>query len=305
MNDFKIHTLGCGSAKPSLRHNPSCTVLEHRGTLYMIDCGEGAQKAFQQQRLKFSRLRHIFLTHLHGDHVLGLPGLIATLGLSGIEGKLTIHTFKEGKEILQKIFDFFSNDISLEVDFNIIRPEEKTILETSSLMIKTLPLKHRIPTVGYVFREKEGLRHLNREMCDFHGIPVYRFNDIKAGNDFIKPDGSLIPNRNLTLNPSPPRSYAHISDTIYMPELAENIKSVNLLFHETTYLSDREKDAHDRFHSTAAQAAKIAREAEVGKLLTGHYSSRYNDDSLFLKEAKEIFPNTILNHEGLITEVSR
>ena len=130
MSDFRIHTLGCGSAKPTVKHQPSSTVVEHRGTLYMVDCGEGAQLQFQKQRLKFGRLRHIFLTHLHGDHVLGLPGLVSTLALGGKEGKLTIHTFKEGKEILEQILGFFARELSFELDYDIIRPEEKVILDT-------------------------------------------------------------------------------------------------------------------------------------------------------------------------------
>ncbi|MDE6027123.1 MAG: MBL fold metallo-hydrolase, partial [Muribaculaceae bacterium] len=164
MSTFKIHTLGCGSAKPTLRHQPSSTVVEHRENLFMVDCGEGAQLAFQRQRLRFSRLRHIFLTHLHGDHVLGLPGLVSTLGLGGTGGKLTVHTFAEGKKILQKIFYFFGGDLPFEVDFNVIEPVEGTVLETPSLTVRTVPLQHRVPTVGYIFEEKEKPRHILRDM---------------------------------------------------------------------------------------------------------------------------------------------
>ena len=190
MSDFRIHTLGCGSAKPTVKHQPSSTVVEHRGTLYMVDCGEGAQLQFQKQRLKFGRLRHIFLTHLHGDHVLGLPGLVSTLALGGKEGKLTIHTFKEGKEILEQILGFFARELSFELDYDIIRPEEKVILDTGSLRVRTIPLKHRVPTVGYVFEEAEPLRHIRRDMCDFHGVPVFRMREIKEGADFVKADQS-------------------------------------------------------------------------------------------------------------------
>ena len=303
MNTFEINILGCGSAKPSLKHNPSCTVIDHRGTLYMVDCGEGAQKMFQQQRLKFSRLRHIFLTHLHGDHVLGLPGLIATMGLGGNGGKVTIHTFQEGKEILEKIISFFAPQLSFELEFNVIKPEESVILDTPSLTVRTIPLKHRVADVGFVFEEKPGLRHLRRDVCDYHQVPIFRFNEIKAGADFIKPDGTVIPNEVLTSPAEPARSYAHISDTRYMPDLAEKIGPVDLLFHETTYLDECQAEAKERFHSTAAQAATVARDAGVGTLLTGHYSSRYNDESGFLSEAKSIFPNTILSHEGLTLSI--
>lgn len=299
MSSFTIHTLGCGSAKPSLRHNPACTVVEHRGTLYMIDCGEGAQQAFMRQHLSFSRLRHLFITHLHGDHVFGIPGLIGSLALGGIGGELTIHTFQEGMVQLKQIFDYFCRDTPFKINFNIIKPEEAIILETKSLTVRTIPLDHRIPAVGYVFEEKPKERHINPEMTKFHEVPVSMMKDIKAGKDFIKPDGTIIPNGWLTTEPSPSLSYAHISDTAYMPDLAKKIGPVNLLFHETTYLENLKDQAFDRGHSTAKQAAMVARDAGVQRLLTGHYSSRYTDETLFLEEASEVFPNVILNKEGL------
>lgn len=299
MNDFTIHTLGCGSAKPSLRHLPSCTVVEHRGSLYMIDCGEGTQLQFMKQRLNFSKLRHIFITHLHGDHVLGLPGLVSTLALINIGGELTIHTFEEGAEQLGKMIEYFCRDTPFKLNFNIIKPEEKVIFETKALSVRTIPLNHRLPTVGYVFEEKPKQRHINPAMTSFHQVPVAMMKRIKDGEDFIKPDGTLIPNKMLTTDADPSLSYAHISDTSYMPEIASKIGPVDLLFHETTYLDDREADAKERGHSTARQAAMIARDAGVKRLLTGHYSSRYQDDSLFLKEAQSIFQNVILNKEGL------
>lgn len=304
MSEFSIHTLGCGSAKPTLRHQPSCTVVDHHDTLYMIDCGEGAQRAFQRQRLKFSRLRHIFLTHLHGDHVLGLPGLISTLALGCTGGKLTIHTFAEGEKILRQIFDFFAHELSYDLEFNIIKPEDRIILETSSLVIRTVKLNHRVPAVGYIFEEKPKPRHILREMIDFHKVPVSQIRNIKEGADFIKPDGSLIPNKMLTTDASPSFSYAHISDTAYIPELAQKIGPVDLLFHETTYLDNNLKEAVQRFHSTARQAAQVAKDSGAKFLLTGHYSSRYKDDSEFQKEAETIFPNVILNKEGLVTDVA-
>ena len=300
MSTFKIHTLGCGSAKPTLRHQPSSTVINHRENLFMIDCGEGAQLAFQKHHLKFSRLGHIFLTHLHGDHVLGLPGLVSTLGLGNAGGRLTIHTFAEGKKILQKIFYYFAGDLPFEVNFNIIEPEEAVIFENNALTVRTIPLHHRVPTVGFVFEEKEKPRHIRRDMIDFHQVSVARIRDIKSGADYVKPDGTVIPNHILTSDPTPSLSYAHISDTAYFPELAEKIGHVDLLFHETTYTELHASEAAPRGHSTARQAAMVARDAGAKALLTGHYSSRYTDDNLFLEEARKIFPNVILNHEGLV-----
>lgn len=301
MSTFTIHTLGCGSAKPTLRHQPSSTVIDYRGNLFMIDCGEGAQQAFQRHRLKFSRLGHIFLTHLHGDHVLGLPGLISSLALGGAGGKIVIHTFEEGKEILTTIFNFFARELPFDIEFNVIKPVEAIILETPSLTVRTIPLKHRVPTVGFVFEEKPKPRHIKRDMIDFHQVPFSAINRIKAGEDYIKPDGTVIPNEILTTDPTPPLSYAHISDTIYMPGLAKKIGPVDLLFHETTYLDSHEADAKSRFHSTARQAAIVARDAGAKALLTGHYSSRYKTDEEFRNQALEVFPNVILNREGLVT----
>ncbi len=304
MDKFSVHLLGCGSAKPSTRHNPACTVVNHRDTLYMIDCGEGAQKEFQRQRLKFSRLRHIFLTHLHGDHVLGLPGLIGTLGLSGVGGHLTIHTFEEGRKILTPILDYFCGDLPFELDFNIIKPEDGPVLEANSLTVRSVKLDHRVPTVGYVFEEKPKLRHLRRDMADFHQVPVAKLAEIKAGADFVKPDGTVIPNSMLTTDPTPSLSYAHISDTAYLPSLPEKIRNADLLFHETTYCNDHSADAAERGHSTAARAAEIASRANAGRLVTGHYSSRYRDEEQFLREAREKFPRTILGREGIAINVA-
>lgn len=299
MSTFSLHTLGCGSAKPSLRHNPSSTVLNIREKLFMIDCGEGSQLAMQRQRLKFSRLNHIFLTHLHGDHCLGLPGLISTLALTEKGGTLTIHTFKPGIKMFRKIFDYFCHERPYDIVFNEIAPEEALVYEDNAITVRTVPLKHRIDDVGFIFEEKPKLRHIRRDMVDFHKVPISQMKAIKDGEPFIKDDGTVIANEILTRPADPSIKYAHISDTIYMPELAEKIGAVDLLFHESTYLSEHEKDALNRGHSTAAQAAMLARDCGAKKLLLGHYSSRYKDESLFLKEAQEIFPDSILNHEGL------
>lgn len=300
MSSFSIHTLGCGSARPSLRHNPSSTIVNHRNTLYMVDCGEGAQLAFMKQRLSYSRLRHIFLTHLHGDHVFGLPGLIGTLALNGNGGEIVIHTFEDGRRELNSIFNYFCRDTPYDIRFNVIKPEEAVILETKSLTVRTIPLNHRVPTVGFIFEEKPKPRHINPDMTKFHNVPHYQMNNLRCGMDFVKSDGTVIPNKILTTPPSPSLSYAHISDTSYMPEIAGKIGPVDLLFHETTYLEEHRAMAGPRGHSTARQAAMVARDAGAKCLLTGHYSSRYSDDSLFKKEAEEIFPNVVLNKEGLV-----
>lgn len=305
-NNFTIHTLGCGSAKPTPAHQPSSTVVDHRGRLFMIDCGEGAQRSFQMHRLKPSRLGNIFLTHLHGDHVFGLPGLIGSMGLQQEGGAVTIHTFQDGKEILSRIFDYFSRDLPFEIKYNILDPHKEEIAyEDQSLKVRTVPLNHRIDAVGYIFEEKEGLRHINRAMVDFHNVPLHILNKIREGADYVKPDGTVIRNEWITTPPSPSRSYAHISDTAYMPDLAKKIGPVDLLLHETTYLESNAADAARRGHSTAKQAAMVARDSGAKALLTTHYSSRYyKDESGFLKEAAEVFDGPVyLNNEKLVIEL--
>ena len=269
----------------------------------MIDCGEGAQLAFMRQRLSFSKLRHIFLTHLHGDQVLGLPGLVSTLALSGTGGELTVHTFEEGARQLKQMIEYFCRDTPFRLDFHVIEPKEDVIFETKALTVRTIPLNHRVPTVGFVFEEKPKERHINPEMTTFHQVPISMMKRIKTGEDFVKPDGTIIPNSWLTTDADPSLSYAHIGDTAYMPEIAGKIGPVDLLFHETTYLEDLAREAKERGHSTAKQAAMVARDAKVKRLITGHYSSRYNDDTPFLQEAQEIFPNVILNKEGMRVKV--
>lgn len=306
MAQFTVHTLGCGSAKPTPRHQPSCTVVDFRDNLFMVDCGEGAQLAMMKKRLRMSRLGHIFLTHLHGDHVFGIFGLIGTLGLHSAGGSITIHTFAEGKEIISHTLDYFSANLPFEVKYNILDPtKEQIAFESKSLRVRTIPLAHRVPAVGYIFEEKPGLRHINREICDFHGVPFSQYGNLKNGMDFTKEDGTLIPNSILTKDPTPALTYAHISDTSYLPSIAPKLGNPTLLFHETTYLDINEKEARERGHSTAREAARIAKASGAKWLLTGHYSSRYSDDEGFRQEATEEFPNVILAREGLTTDLTR
>lgn len=305
MSTFRLHTLGCGSAKPSLLHLPSCSVINHSENLYMIDCGEGSQLAFMKQHLSFSRLRHIFLTHLHGDHVLGLPGLIGTMALQQTGGEVTIHTFEDGRKILTEILGYFCRETPFTINFDVIRPEEAVVFENKSLRVRTVPLRHRVPTVGYVFEEKPKPRHIDSAMTKYHEVPIYKMNAIKNGEDYVKPDGTVIPNRMLTTAPTPSLSYAHLGDTAYHREIAEMAGPVTLMFHETTYLEREASLAAPRGHSTAVQAGLAAREAGAQWLITGHYSSRYKDITPFKTEAETMMPNVILNKEGLVTDLRK
>lgn len=300
MSTFTLHTLGCGSAKPSVRHNPACTVLDIRSNLFMFDCGEGAQQAFQRQRLKFTRLNHIFLTHLHGDHCLGLIGLLSSMSLMHRGGTVNVYTFSQGIDIFRRMLRFFGGDMTYDVNFVEIKPEATEIYSDNAISIRTIPLNHRVPTVGYVVEEKPKLRHIDRAAVDWFKVPVSAMKSIKEGNPFVTPDGRTIPADRLTTPPSPSVSYAHISDTAPFEGLASAIGPVDLLMHETTYLSENKADATQRGHSTSIDAATTARDAGAKRLLTGHYSSRIHNENQILEEARTIFPNTILNREGLV-----
>lgn len=294
MAKFQIDILGCGSATPTDRHMPSCQVVNFRDSLYMIDCGEGAQLQFRRMRLKFSRLNHIFISHLHGDHFLGLPGLLSTLALHDTGGTITIHTFREGIDILRKIMKVFCRDTSFDIVYDEIEPTRGIILDEKALTVETFPLYHRVPTVGFLFREKPKKRHLRADMIKFHNIPIAQLPHIKDGADFITPEGKVIPNALLTTDAEPAISYAYCSDTMFKPAVAEDIAGVDTVYHESTYLSDNEHKAAPRGHSTAAQAGRIATMAAARRLILGHYSQAYDDDASFAAEAATTFSGTII-----------
>lgn len=299
MANFQVNILGCGSATPSMRHMPACQVIDFRDRLFMIDCGEGAQLQLMKQRLKFSRLSHIFISHLHGDHFLGLPGLLSTLALHEKGGALTIHTFAEGARILREIMAVFCRETSFEIKYNIIEVGRNVIFEDHALTVETFPLYHRVPCVGFKFTEKPKARHLKGDMIKFFNIPVSRLQDIREGADYVTDDGTVIENARLTTDADPLVSYAYCSDTMFDERVAQDVKGVDLLYHESTYADDFAHKAAPRGHSTAREAGRIARIAEVGRLVLGHYSKAYNSDEPFLREASEEFPNVITANEGL------
>lgn len=305
MSEFRVSYLGCGSATPTARHLTSCQVLDFRGALHMIDCGEGAQLQFRRMKLKFSRLKDIYISHLHGDHFLGLPGLLSTMALRNIGGSVTVHVFAEGADILDRIMKVFCRDTSFEIRYNIITPRDAVIAETRSLTVETFPLHHRVAAVGFLFREKPGPRHLDGEMARYLGIPVSKIPAIiNDGADFVKDDGTVVPNSRITTPPTPPRSYAYVSDTLYMPSLGERLAGTGTVYHESTYLSDCAAKAAARGHSTAAQAAEVARRAGASRLVLGHYSQAYDSDESFAAEAATVFPNPIVAaREGLCLDI--
>lgn len=304
MEKFELHILGCGSALPTTRHFPTSQIVNVRDKLFMIDCGEGAQLQFRKSRLKFSRLNHIFISHLHGDHCFGLLGLVSTLNLLGRTAELHVHSPKGLEELMTPMLRFFNRQMTYKVFFHAFGTKEPAMVYGDrSLTVTTIPLRHRVPCCGFLFVEKQRPNSIIREMTDFYRIPVHELNRIKNGADYVSPEGHTIANTLLTRPSEPPRSYAYCSDTIYLPSLAEQIKGADLLFHEATFANEDAPRAKETFHSTAMQAAQIAKDAGVKKLLIGHFSARYEDENLLLQEASAVFPNTELAKETLCVSI--
>lgn len=304
MEKFEINILGCGSALPTTRHFATSQVVNIREKLYMIDCGEGTQMQLRKSRLKFSRLNHIFISHLHGDHCFGLPGLISTFGMLSRTAELHIHAHQDMEMMLAPQLDYFCKHLPYKVVFHAIETNKvEMIYEDRSMTVHTIPLKHRIPCCGFLFSEKQRPRHIIRDMIDFHKIPVHELNKIKNGSDYITPDGNIIANERLTKPSTLPRRYAYCSDTIYNESIAEQIHGADLLFHEATFAQSEKARAKETFHTTARQAAEIAKIAEVKQLMIGHFSARYEDESVLLEEAAAVFPKCILAKENLCISI--
>ncbi len=304
MADFNLNILGCGSALPTTRHAASSQIVDLRDKLYMIDCGEGTQVQMRRMRIRFNKLNHIFITHAHGDHCFGLPGLLSTLGMLGRIGDIVVHAPVGLKEYLQVTLKVFCQGMPFQVQFNPVNTEEyNLVMEDRSVSVYALPLKHRTPCCGYLFVEKQKEPHMIREMIDFYRIPVREIQYIKQGADYTTPEGKIIPNAWLTRPAAPARKFAYCSDTAYNPKLLSYIYQADLLYHEATFMESDAARARETFHSTAKQAATIACDAEVKKLLIGHYSARYEELTPLLEEAKSVFTNTLLAKEGMTLSV--
>ena len=300
MEKFEINILGCGAALPTPRRLSSSQIVNIREKLFMLDRAEGVQMALRRSRLSFSHLQAIFLTHLHGDHVFGLMGLLSTFGLLGRIQDLHIYGPQDLQRVFQPQIDYFCADSPYQIILHEVDSKTPQIIyEDRSVVISTLPLKHRIPCCGYLFREKPTPRHILRDVIDFYQIPISQINNIKAGQDWTTEDGTFIPNDRLTTPPDPVRSYAYCTDTAYRPQLAEMLKGVTCIYHEGTFTQEHEVLAKKTFHSTAAQAAQIALDAQACRLIIGHFSSRYKSEDVLLHEAQQIFPNTILAEDGM------
>ena len=300
MEKFEVTILGCGSALPTLRHFPTSQIVNIREKLFMIDCGEGTQLQLRKSKLKFSKINHIFISHLHGDHFFGLISLISTFNLLGRTATLHIYGPKDLEPIIRPQLNYFCNGIAYNIEIHIIDTKHFSLIyEDRSVEIHTIPLKHRILCCGFLFKEKQTLPHIKSDMIKAYNIPISQINNIKAGMDYISQDGEIIRNSLLTTPARAARSYAYCTDTIYLPENANLLQEVDLLYHEATFSNKDERYCKSTFHSTASQAAKIAKLSNAKQLMIGHYSSRYNNESILLKEAQEIFPMTILAQENM------
>ena len=296
---FELTILGSSAAVPTSKRNLTAHVLNVHERFFLIDCGEGAQLQLRKNNIRFGKIDHIFISHMHGDHIFGLFGLISTFNLLNRKNDLNIYAYHEIEKILESHIAYFERNMSYKIVYHNINPKKnELIFENDKLTVHTIPLKHKVPTCGFLFREKEHLRNLRKNVVETYQIPIKQIQLIKEGNDFINDDGELIPNEKLTLPPYKIRSYAYCTDTAYSEKIVPIIENVDLLFHEATLAKNLQKQAKETTHSTSTDAATIAKKANVKKLIIGHFSARYKDVSLLLQQAQEIFPNTFAAEDG-------
>jgi len=296
---FEVTILGSNGAIPAYNRHPTAQVLTYNGNSFLIDCGEGTQLQMNRYNIKRGRLDNIFISHLHGDHYFGLMGLISSLNLNYRTHPLNIFGPEGLDEIINAHLKWGKTELRYKINFHQLSADIPVqVYEDEFLTVETIILQHRLPTTGFLFREKKGQLNIIREKIQEYRIEVKDIVKIKDGGDFILPDGKIIPNKELTHKPKPPRSYAYCSDTVYTETFLPQIASIDLLYHEGTFAHEHTARAAETMHSTAKQAAIIASKANVKQLLIGHFSARYEDLNILLSEAKTEFLNTSLAIEG-------
>lgn len=301
---FEVYILGSGSAIPTLERGCSSQLVNLRENYLLVDCGEGTQLQMRKYKISSSKIDHIFISHLHGDHYLGLIGFISSMNLLGRTQDLFLYAHAELKTIIDQHLKVSDTRLNFRLHFIPLGYDEKTvIMENKYLRVSSFPMKHRIPTCGFLFEEKERELRLDKQSLGTYRIPVAKLADIKKGEDYITPEGKTIPNRLITLPPEPVFSYAYCSDTTYSKKVIGAIKGVHTLYHEATFLEDLKDRAKKTFHATAQQAAKVASEAGVQQLYIGHFSLRYKSTRMFEEEAREIFENTTVVNDGDIIRI--
>ena len=296
---FELTILGSNSALPTSDRYPTAQVLNILGRFFLIDCGEGTQIQLRRNKIGFSKIKHIFISHLHGDHYYGLIGLISTLNLLGLKTDIHIYSPSELKALLQPQLDHIKGEMNVNLIFHPLNfKKSQQIYADKSVEVFSFPLKHSISTCGFLFREIQKPANIKKEMVEAYNIPIAKIKEIKVGADFVTTEGVIVPNEKLTTPPPRPRSYAFCTDTAFHPPIIDIIKDVDLLYHEATFLESMRDFANKTLHSTTIDAANIAKLANVKKLIIGHFSARYNDVRLFEKEAITVFKNTEAAREG-------
>jgi ribonuclease Z len=297
--NFELTILGSSSAVPTSKRNLTAHVLNVHERFFLIDCGEGTQLQLRKNKIRFGKINHIFISHLHGDHIFGLFGLLSTFNLLHRETDLHIYAHPELENILNRHIEYFERTMSYKIIYHHLNPKlNEIIYDDGKLIVETIPLKHRVPTCGFLFREALHLRNLKKNVVNAFNIPIRKIRSVQEGADFINDEGDVIENSRLTFSPYKSRSYAYCTDTAYSEKIVPLIKRVDLLFHESTLAKNLKKQAKQTFHSTTIDAANIAQKAEVGKLIIGHFSARYKDVAPLVKEAQEIFLNTVSAEDG-------
>lgn len=302
--EFEVTILGNTSSIPVHGRNHTSQLVKLGSELMLIDCGEGTQMQLRRFRLKYSKINYIFISHLHGDHYLGLIGLLSSFHLARRSNPLTIFGPKGLDEIISTHFRWSNTQLTYSIDFHITTDDGLNLLvNTPQLMVYSFPLRHRLPTTGFLIKEKAGLRNLIKSKLEAEKLPLEAIQSLRKGMDYIGVDGSFYPVREYCYPQEATRTYAYCSDTNYWPELKEYIAGVDLLYHESTFLDAEKERAELTMHSTAGQAASIAAASSVKKLILGHFSSRYKDLNPMLEEAKPIFENVELSVEGEIYQL--
>ncbi len=300
---FEITILGCGSALPTIHKNPTAQYIVVQERYILIDCGEGTQLQLRKLKLKFQKINHIFISHLHGDHYLGLIGLLSSFHLLGRIKPINIYGPENLNKILNSHFNLSGTKLNYSIVFKPTNPDNPEILfEDKVIEIQSFPLDHRIDCCGFLIKEKIKERGLDKSAIEKYNIPIKNFAAIKNGEDFLI-DGKKILNSEITFDPPQPRSYAFCSDTKYNELIIDYIHEVDLLYHESTFLEKMKSRAQKTHHSTALDAANIAKKANVKKLLLGHYSARYKDVSEFEVEARAVFKNTTAVNDGDVYKI--
>jgi len=301
---FSLTVLGSSSAIPTANRFPTAQVLKVHERFFLIDCGEGTQMQLRRFSINMARINHIFISHLHGDHVFGLFGLFSTYNLLGRKSDLHVYAYRDLEISLEHFKKYFGINLSYAIIFHPFTADQPyEIYSDRRMTVHTLPLRHSVPVVGFIFRERQKLLNIRKEKISQYALGIKEIRSIKEGNDLVRPDGTFVPNSELTLPPVKPRSFAFCTDTSCFNSLAESLKGIDLLYFETTFIHADKKLAKLTNHSTSAQAATLAKNAGVGKLLMGHFSNRYKNVNLLVEEAQKIFPQSFAAEDGDIHSI--